>query len=266
MTATLGTRVCTGTGLSLVPASARRAFRVARNSRGPLDPRPQEATRPASNPDAWKRWNRWDVPGHRTIYAADSAACSYHEILATFERQGSAGVAEDLSRFVDGVYDDGWDEVTEEWQSRGHMAPFFLPQSWRDDRRMYQLDLPADGWFIDFTAPESFASVGRRIGHELGLLGLSTVDLSTVTSMRRDVTCAIAEWTHGLVLDDGSFPHGIRYASRHGQGACWAVWLRELDDGLTLSAEKTKEAGSADIDLADPDLQRVCSLLGIRPF
>lgn len=266
MTAALATRVCASTGLTLVRSTRQCVLRVAREKRGPLHPRQQDRLRPASNHDAWKRWGRWDVPGHRTIYAADTRAGAYHEVLATYSQRRAEENREDLSEYVDGVEGDGWDEVTQEWRERSFMEPFTVSQGWRDERRIYELTLPANGYFVDMSAPETLATVATAMESSLTVLGVDVVDLSLATSLRRDVTTAIAEWVHGLVLDDGGLAHGIRYASRHGHGNCWAVWLREVDSGEPLAKEPTKRISTSDIKLDDQDLQRVFGLLGLRGF
>ncbi len=71
---------------------------------------------------------------------------------------------------------------------------------------------------------------------------------SEVTSGRRDVTTVLAAWIKDQVLDDGSYPIGIRFPSKHGavgagSGFCWAFWLRRADIGL-IDDPVTANAGT----------------------
>ncbi|MCU1634657.1 MAG: hypothetical protein JWM61_3309 [Micrococcaceae bacterium] len=255
--ADLDIQVCASSGLELRAAVGAQGWRISQAKYGPLNPGRRDSNRPGANPDGWKSWQRWDVPGHRTIYVAEQKVTAFAEVLSCFKlKLGDIGPA-DLSQYVDDLEGDGWDEVTAEWQQRNFMAPGQLPASWRQDRLMYLITLPYSGWFIAATTAESMAATAKAIGSRLALLGVSEMDLSLLTSGRRDVTCEIAEWIHGYVLGDGSYAHGIEFPSRHDGSACWAVWLRGLDDGQDLASEPTQSDDGTSIDLHDAALQTV---------
>lgn len=77
------------------------------------------------------------------------------------------------------------------------------------------------------------------IGHDLyddGTLPES-LTLSEVTGGGRRCTTLIASSLREQVLDDGSYPLGIRFPSKHGSagagnGHCYAFWMRRRDVGL----------------------------------
>lgn len=258
------TQICASSGLELFPANGSSGWRISQARYGPLNPGLRDSSRPGANPDGWKSWQRWDVPGHRTIYVASEKVTAYAEVLSCFKlKLGDTG-SPDLSRFVDDVEGDGWDEVTSEWQQRNYMAPGQLPASWHHDRLIYRIRIPDRGWFVAATTAESMAAIARMIGARLALLGVTELDVSLLTSGRRDVTCEIAEWIHGQVLDDGNYAHGIEFPSRHDSSRCWAVWLRKTDDGHESTEEPTIPDAGTEIDLQDPALQTVLRRFGLR--
>jgi hypothetical protein len=55
--------ICEQTGFSLVPAFSQSASRIAKSSFGPMNPSQRLTSGDRS------AWGRWDVAGHRTIYA-----------------------------------------------------------------------------------------------------------------------------------------------------------------------------------------------------
>jgi hypothetical protein len=70
-------RTCEATGLRLVPAGLQRVYRIQKPSWGPLNP-PVRAGDLTTVGD----WGRWDVAGHRTVYAASPRRYAYQEVLA----------------------------------------------------------------------------------------------------------------------------------------------------------------------------------------
>jgi hypothetical protein len=267
VTARRATRVCRKTGLQLVRPPSQTVWRLARGKYGPLNPQHRPSRRPSANPDEWKLWHRWDVPGHRTVYAGDSRQTAYSEVLAWFRRKLSEDAQYfDLAPYLDPEYpdEDFWETIEREFDERGHWHPGYLPRGWRDDRTCYELALPMDGFFVDVAHAESMEAAARGIRSELQVLDVEEVDLPLLTGDRREVTCAVAAWVHGLVLDDGSLPQGIRYPSRLGAGENWAVWLRRIDDGHPVDSEPTKMVGSAPVELHDPDFLAVLKRYGLK--
>lgn len=87
------------------------------------------------------------------------------------------------------------------------------------------------------------------------------------TSGRREVTTLLASWVRDQILDDGSYPMGIRFPSKHGavgqgNGYCWAFWLRRVDIGLT-DDPVTTDAGTQ-IHEHDPAYTYALERHGIR--
>jgi RES domain-containing protein len=261
-------RICAASGLELTKAQGQKAWRVAQTKYGPLDPQARPQVRPGTNVDAWKSWQRWDVPGHRTVYAADSKKVAYAEVLGWFKRQlaDQPGTGLDLSKYLDDIPDaaSGWNEVSREWGN--HLPPYTLPASWRNERLMYRVTVPTDGWFTNVSTLQSMSAIEKAIGPQLALLAVSQMDLSLLTSDRREVTCEISEWVHGLKLDDGNLPHGIAYPSRHGGERCWAIWLRRIDDGLDPASELTTADHGAEIRRDDPDFKYILGRFGLKCF
>ena len=77
-----GARVCTRTGLVLVPAAGEREFRVAMTSYGALNP----PVRGPAGSDVLS-WSRHDTYGGRTIYTASTRGCAFDEVLAGFRHR-----------------------------------------------------------------------------------------------------------------------------------------------------------------------------------
>lgn len=261
-------RICMASGLQLYAAHGETTFRVAQPKYGPMNPQPRPAERPGANVDAWRSWQRWDVPGHRTIYAATSKQLAYAEVLGPFKRrlQDNLPSGLDLSKYLDDVPNAarGWEIVSAEWGNQ--LQPYCLPASWRNERMMYKLTVPSSGWFVDITTMQSIATLEKKLSPQLLVLAVSELDLSLLSGNRREVTCEIAEWVHAQTLDDGSFAHGVVYPSRRGGERCWATWLRRIDDGLEPLSEPTKADAGTAIRRNDPDLTVVLERFGLKCF
>lgn len=229
-------RTCETTGLRLRPSRGQRAWRIAKATYGGLNPQ----QRPAGGDR--REWNRYDVPLFKTAYASLDAKGAYAESLAHFRPSPLGAVT--LGDFFDDEPDPTTpvsNVVEQEWGERNFMPPGAVPAGWRDDRLMYQLTLPVTGWFVDIRHSASIASIARQRGQQLQkAFGVEHLTDSDLTGQNRHLTTSVAEWIHGLVLDDGSQPHGLIYASKH--GADWllcCVWLRALHDGKTVDSEPT---------------------------
>ncbi len=95
-------------------------------------------------------------------------------------------------------------------------------------------------------------ALNAALGPLTGVLGMvgptERITLAHLFGADRALTCRIATALHGLVLDDGSQPHGVSFTSKLGfKEHCWAVWLRALDDGKEVSSEPTRASGPHDI-------------------
>jgi hypothetical protein len=235
-------QVCGRTGLALARATGESVFRIAKSSYGPMNPVQRDLT---EDPRAW---SRFDVGGHRTIYAASPAAGAYAESLAAFRPE--------LDVKLTDLFDDEdplesrtlRDVVGQEWdQLACGFKPGYLPASWRRERLEYRLTLPSDGWFVDIENSASIAAIAGSIGGELAGLGLKQLTVANLRSETRAVTTTIATWVHGQVLEDGSLPHGIFYGSKHGSNwSNWAIWLRLVDDGDDPGRDIHREPTRAD--------------------
>ncbi len=262
-------RTCARTGLVLEPSALRRLTRIAKKSRGPFNPLlryddPQDRSRQR------REWGRYDVPGHRTVYGASPAAAAYGESIA-FARQ----------RLVDRVLGEFFSEsdrgntqtlgevIDKEWKDKGALGPGFLPAQWRLERLEYKLQLPPEGWFVDIEAAQSLSAISQALASTLDSFGAEHLTVAHLRGEDRRITTAVAEWVHGLVLEDGSRAHGIRYGSKHGTDwSCWALWLRALDGGQDLAAEPTRANDGTEIKecVNNLDLRTAAELFRIRCF
>ena len=222
--------VCARTGLATVEKTVT-AYRVALSSYGPLKPKERLANEDPAD------WYRFDTPG-RTIYAADDQHTAFREALSWAGATGE--FLESLQKTADffGVSPEALrKEVTNEWHRLHGMKPGYIPLSWRDDRLLYTLEFESGRW-VDIADTDTLRALGTALrGEILGLGVTEQLTLSEVTSGNRALTSLLASWTREQVLDDGTYPMGIRFPSKHGssgQGeACWAFWLRRTDVGLS---------------------------------
>ena len=223
-----------------------------------------------SGPDR-KTWGRYDVDGGRTIYAGDPDEASYAESLAA-QRVANSVANTTMGELFSSVSGRGGlptllEIVEQEWAERHHMAPRQVAAAWRNERLLYRLDLPSDGWFVDIEMADSIAAVSRALPELIVGSGRDQLTTGYLKSEDRDLTTAIAEWVRGIVLDDGNLPHGIVYESKHSKGwRCWAIWLRALDDGKDLTSEPTRASSGEEIDPANKNecLERVAKLFNLR--
>jgi hypothetical protein len=214
-------------------------------------------------------WGRWDAAAHRTIYTARPKRYAFQEVLAYLAPAPTLD-----ETHMDEVFDDVDEQagsvlaaIARDWA--GKMPPRHVARQWRDERTMYELQLPAVGWFIDIGHGDSLAALNSSDGPVADLLAptrlLTQQDL---VGTDRALTCEIATRLHGMVLDDGWLAHGIYFQSKWGaDGECWAVWLRATDDG-TPAAEPTLELGSAPIRSPgqDPELKAAADALRLCVF
>lgn len=258
------TRICASTGLALVSGPVA-AFRIARESYGPLDPPPRAPS------DDRRTWSRYDTTG-RSIYAADERLTAFMEMLAPYrtrvdeQRRALQPLAASLGRDLDEL----WNEIVSEWDASGSMRASWLPSVFREGRALYTINFPK-GWWVDTTATETIAALqddlsGLAWPTTTGKLD-ETLTLADFTGPDRAFTTSIASFLReDVVLDDGSQPLGVQFISKHGRpsgasGICWAYWMRGVDQGLS---ESTTIAATAPILEDDADLQRALKLCKIR--
>ena len=144
-------RVCSVTGLALIRSTGKSAWRVAKTSYGPLNPVPRQPGADRSD------WNRYDVEGSRTIYAAAPKAAAYAESLAWMRTGLDQSLGQLFDRTADDYFDGGQDlldEVENEWIQMGLHRPGTLNAGWRQRRALYRVGLPEVGWFIDIQDAE----------------------------------------------------------------------------------------------------------------
>lgn len=267
----LGAHVCERTGLMLMASPTQAVFRVARPSYGALNP-------PVRPPDfgSVAEWNRWDTAGGRTVYWAEQPALAYIETLAPLRVAPSLADTRIADVFPEGSMGNGatlGEAIAREWRSSfGDFTPGKNPKRWREDRALYEGDLPIKGWFIDVSHVDSVAALNRVNGPLAGPL-FRNGEWLTKTHLYSDdrrLTCGAATALRNVVLGDGSLAHGITYSSKHGdgEGRLWAYWLRRVDDGYPPDSEPISVGrGLAIADCSmNPDLRRACEVLGIQQF
>lgn len=227
-------RRCSNTGLWILD-DFETGRRVATTNRGPLDP-PERL-----NGDDPAGWSRYDTTGS-TVYISDTDEIAFAEVLAGYAlklgskhpmQKDADFMGMPLEEFVKGVDDD--------WGNQVKMG--CLPRHWRDRRNVYQLTLSAPGWWVDVEHPDSIAAISAGIGENLNAaFGIEQLTLGILHGENRGATTMIATWIREQVLTGGRLPLGVRFASKHGGGSCWAYWLRRRDDGLD-GDDMTSDAG-----------------------
>jgi RES domain len=260
-------RICSATGLTLIRAREQVGWRVAKTKYGPLSP----LERPDVPPHQRTDWGRWDVVGHRTVYLADTQTASYAEALAPLRvamSEAPSSLDKAASDYVHAQRSDSTlDLITANWAAQHHSHCGFVPKVWRDMRALYPVTLPESGWFVRLETANSVAAVHDQLGLRLSSLSVAELDLSVLNGPCRAVTTAIAEWVWKHVLDDGSRPHGIRFPSRLGADlGCWAVWLRNVDDGRPRDLEPTKAGAAKTISATDSALKEIADRYHLRIY
>lgn len=252
--------ICAKTNLATIEEPVT-AFRVAKESYGPF--------KPLERLDGHDRaaWYRFDTPG-RTIYTAEDRETAFLEALSWARL--TADFTSSLKKTADhfGVpVEEIRAEVEEEWGRLWGMVPGWIPVTWRDDRKVYTVTFEPGRW-VDIAHGNTIATLASVLEEELLALGVTeTLTLSEVTGGNREITTLISTWVREQVLDDGSYPLGIRFPSKHGatgqgHGHCWAFWLRRTDVGLT--DEPVKAVREDSIGLGDTAFQRALNRHGIQ--
>jgi hypothetical protein len=224
-------RTCSKTGFALISAANREVYRLAKPAYGPLNP----LQRGPSSSEPRDTWNRYDVAGQQTVYAASTEEGAYGELLAALKPKLPAPA----SRYFDDVDSDDELEllIREEWRNSGYRAPREVDLAWLSEHRLYRLTFPAEGWFIDIEASSSVSAIAAYPPPTLVDNGIAEVTVAELRGSERWLTTAISTRIWPLTLDDRSLAHGIMYGSRYGSDwDCWAIWLRRTNRGRTAKA------------------------------
>ncbi len=244
---TRSARRCAKTGFALVPAACREVYRLAKPSYGPLNP----LQRGLSSEEPRDEWNRYDVAGQKTVYAASTEQGAYGELLAPLKPK----LPVRASLFFDDVASDDELEslIKEEWRNAGHRPPRELNMMWLSEYRLYHLTLPARGWFVDIEAAASLSAIAKAAPIALVERGLQEITVAELRGDQRWLTTAIATRIWQLTLDDDTLAHGILYGSRHGsEWDCWAVWLRRTGPAHTANGLAT--SADAGVEVLPPEI------------
>jgi|GEM_PF-1382527 len=269
---------CAVTGLHLIRASGEVGARVARTSLGALHVWPRklggggwievdELGRESTVPwDQDPGWSRWDTPG-RTLYVAQNARGAYAEVLQQFRRPPSV---EPLAAAADAMgmpLKDYLAAIDEDWKVLCTMRRGHVPAAWRHDRALYELRMPASGWWIDVEHGDSLSALTKLAASTVPGV-VPQITRAHLLGESRGLTVRLATLLRGAVLFDGSPPLGVVWESKLGYGRNWAFWMRRADDGLDPGSDDPRpivEAG-APITENDPHLKHVAESFGLRVF
>lgn len=161
-------------------------------------------------------WYRFDTPG-RTIYVAEDAETALLE-ASSWARMtaGHTAYLKKTAAFFGEPVETIRQEVEEQWHANGHMAPGWIPANWPDGRLLYSLRFEPGRW-VDIAHADSLGARNGALGSLLYEVEVEeTLTLAEVSSGRREVTTILASWIRDQILDDGSYPMGIRFPSMHG--------------------------------------------------
>lgn len=245
---------CSTTGLWILD-DFRSGRRVATTHRGALDP-PERLS--GDDPAGW---SRYDTPGS-TVYISDTDEIAFAEVLSGYAlKLGTKHPMQKDADFMGMSLDDYIKGVDDDWGNQVKRG--CLPRHWRDRRSIYQLTLGSVGWWVDVENPDSIAAISAGIGAELHTeFGITQLTLGVLHGENRAATTMIATWIREQVLEGGNLPLGIRFASKHGGGYCWAYWLRRRDDGL--DGDDMSSDSGAEIHEHNPSLLAVTKRFGIK--
>jgi hypothetical protein len=202
--------------------------------------------------------NRFDDPSaehgrdpaerYRAIYCATTAASAFGETLARF--RPSIELLAKLRTIDD-------DEPLEE-QLVGALDPLdsqsgLVPADWRLRRLLATTILDPDLRFVDLAAPATHQYLRDVMAPDIASLGLTDLDLSTVTGPQRRLTQRCARHIYDLrdPAGTGVFA-GVRYISRlNPDWECWAGFADRMVHAPGVPAPVFPD---------DPDLLSVCRL------
>jgi len=139
------------------------------------------------------------------------------------------------------------------------MPPGNIPQSWRDARRKFLIELQNTLPFVDIEHEETRAHLEQT--QPLILLA-HRIDALTIPDVRGDnrrLTRALAWWAYTQIdesVEEGPpqpLYAGIRYVSKHGDHECWAIFDK------TVVEERRAES----IEEEDEDLRAAARLVNL---
>jgi len=253
-----GVRRCADTGLFLVPATGQVTWRVGRTAYGPLSPQLRDHTMATG-------WNRFDIHHGRTLYTASTRECAYSEVLAALKKPHASPAAANKDAAFLGLDPATFAaQVATDWTTNHVAAPGIITDDhWRTQRTLWSLRLPLTGWWVRLEDPDSMAAAEKAIPTELATAGAPTLDVGVLRGSNRVATVLVADWVHGLRLDDGTQPLGIHYDSKHATGHSWAYWMPRPDDRTPPKHEPVQVVTEHPVERADPDLLTVTRRFGI---
>lgn len=184
--------------------------------------------------------NRYDVPGAGVLYVGDSRAACFGETIARF-RPAPAMI-----------------ELLGDEPEGGPFMPLgSIPQDWRLQRSMVELELDPDARFVDVDAPETLGWLTNELTAALSALGYEEpLDLSDIHNRDRQLSRLIASHVFTTQNSDGDFTYdGIQYRSR--VGADWLCWAVFMDTGY-------REISRTPINESDEDLVAVAQKWDLR--
>ncbi len=162
--------------------------------------------------------NRFDVPGGGVLYCCSEIEGCYRETLA---RLRVSPAMRQLDEDNDNQY----------------MRAGCIPSSWRESRRIFSFRIPGALPFLDVEAQSTMTVLDAVLAPRP-----DPIDVAAVRGGDRLLTREIALWAYVQVDGDGDPLYGgIRYFSRVGNFACWAIfaetYLEEVDPprGIGLS-------------------------------
>lgn len=252
---------CTRTGLRLVAVPSHALYRVGDRRFHPLSPPVRSA--------ADKSPGRWDTVDGRTLYLGSTALAAFAEALPYGRENLPTVKLVDLFDDVDADDADATLAAAVRGQAPAPTVRNRLTRDWIGHRQLHEVTTTRAGWLVDIHAAATLNAINDAMAWTTTLAPAGhTVERLTLAELfgeDRDLTMHIATWIRGLVLDDGSLPVGIRYASKRGDDLdVYAIWLRALDDGKSLSREIVRLSASRDIDRSDPDLKQAANLVGLE--
>lgn len=239
--------VYSATGIALIPARRQTVFRLAKPSYGPLNPR----RRDISGTDDRIEWNRFDLPGEQTIYAASTPQGAYGELLGPLKKPRALPAAALLDDVGDATIED---LIANDWAQAGkQLPPYVVDLNWLYRFRLYTLTLPERGWLVELEHSATVAYLHGHIPASLWDRGFRRITVSDLRSEDRLVTTTLAEQVAAVQLDDGATALGLRYGSKHGSDwQCWTIWLRGhlrnvlgVDDGIPVAEPNENPALAA---------------------
>lgn len=211
-------------------------YRVARSS-GPLNfssITPQDAQLP-------KAGNRFDVPGGAVLYAATEVSACFAETVARFRPTLA------MQQLLKG-------SANESFMKLGG-----IPQDWRLQRSIFELEMDDPQPFLDVEDPSTQAFLSAELAGDLIALGYEgPLDISTICNSDRRLSRLISNYAYTATDQEGRLVYsGIRYVSRvDPKWECWAIF-----DGTTVSVKSERA-----IAVNDPDLELVTKMWDLRPY